>query len=721
MRGKPGSRKKPAAISMAALAAIALVAAVAVTAVPAAATAAPENRTAQAAALQDPPETGTLSAAGLFTGLAKGAAGQVVNQFVGWGLSAIGIGGPGLGDISEQLGEISSQLTAIETTLGQIDNDIKHLNCITEQDQANDAITAIRNANAVYTGYVNTASEHPSAPPTAEQMAALADMVLTGAGNDNISMGFALNSIDTAMTGAGAQGILANCLVDSVVPPPTAGSTTDLGTDGAYYGYFQTRSQLTVDDFIGYYYGYETMALMLLVEAYHFDAQQAVGATNLTPDQVGQLCLNSQKYSAAALDCTLAETYTNDVYTYLGGWFTSASAGLPYTDDKLILLNAGDKPLWVRSLEDFTQALPEPNCIYPLTSADPCGVTATNSTQAAAPMQVPYDGYSTWLTPNSGQVFNLIGNRGSLTPGQYMNSVGFENAEKKIILESTTVAFQLTTDYSDLNGGLVCFFHTDLAGGQFCSQDDVQNRLTQPAPDCPAPLVFGRFEPKTGLPTDVNGFFDFATDCPTGSSQWVWAFTPQPGWLSGNPGPNAVQYRWPLVLTGNPDCTNGRKATNTQGVLTRCGADYDALFNRLVPRPASCAGTTVGECDQQVQVALSGPDVSGKWSAPVSADDVSVTYDGDTARTIIGTAELPATGGGSPATVTFKIRRGEGAKGTFYNGTVTIQIDGQQPLVVPLRHAELRHLAHTSVSGQVVWPRGNHGTYTLSYAVLDTA
>jgi hypothetical protein len=722
---KPGARKKIVAVWVAVLAAVAVAAVLG--AAPGAATAAPENAAAPVAALQDPPETGTLSAAGLFTPLAKSAAGEVVNSFVGWGLSAVGVGGPGLADISDQLGQITSQLQAIETTLSGIENDLTLANCITENNQANPAVTAIKAANRQYTNLVNTAAEKPDNPPSASALSGFAEMVLTGESNMNISMGYALASIDTAMRSTTDQGILANCLKNTIVPLPGAGSTNYFGTDGAYYGYLQTRSQATVDDFVGYYYGYETIALMLLVEAYHIEAQQAAEMPTeaypppkLSPADVGQLCLNSQIYSGdVGLYCTDAEGYTNQAYEYVEGWF--AAAGLPYTDDQVLLWNTGDHPLYVRSLEDFTQAFPHTvPCTVPLTAAEPCGVTTATWATAADPMVVPYDGYLTWQTLNQGQVQNLLGHAGSLPPGQYMNSLGFENAEHKIILTSTRAQFPYVSGTDEM----ACFFHTDLPRGIYCSAEDALNGLLQGTGVYCGLLGPELVETNSGLPAGDNDFFAAETQCAQAGPSEVWVT--QPGWLVGNTGENAVQYRWPLLMTGTLTCTKGadgktRSQTNPQGVLTRCGADYDALFNRLVPRPVTCAGTTAGECDQQAQVALSGPDVSGKWSAPVSADEVSVTYDGDTARTISGTAELPATDGGSPATVTFKIRRGEGAKGPFYNGTVTIQIDGHQALVVPLRHAELRHFAHRSVSGQVVWPRGNHGTYTLTYAVLDTA
>jgi hypothetical protein len=288
-----------------------------------------------------------------------------------------------------------------------------------------------------------------------------------------------------------------------------------------------------------------------------------------------------------AIACAGAEIATNNLYQDLATQFTLA--GLPYTDDKDMLRNAGDHELYVRSLEDFTQAAGN-NCPTPLTSANPCGVTTGTWASTDERIVRLYDNYSIWQTPNAAQVTDMIHSRGSLTPGEYMNKLGFHNAEHKIILESTHVPFQ--SKYKLVSGTLVCFFHTDLTGGQFCSSNDVVNRLLAfHTALCPGVGTRSIWTTNPALPTNNHNFFSAEYGC----SGW----SPQPGWLVGNTGPSAVQYRWPLLVTDNLACTNGRGRTNVEGVLTRCGADFDAMFGTLVTRPASCAGTVVGACGTQ--------------------------------------------------------------------------------------------------------------------------
>jgi hypothetical protein len=390
-----------------------------------------------------------------------------------------------------------------------------------------------------------------------------------------------------------------DCQVPSIVPPP-GGHNNYFGTDIGYYGYNdfggeQSSGRPTVNSFIGYYYGYQALGLMMLQEADRFEAQQAVGQTNLTPEEVGDLC-DLQKYPAAAGDCVDAEVWTNRVYENLLVQFEAA--GVPYTDEK-VMWNARNDALFVRSLEDFTRVV-TPGCRDPLTAAHPCGVTVATWDTSADAMDVPYAGYGIWHTMTSDQVTDVIGSRGHLTPGQYMDTLGFEKAEHKIILTSTKTQFKTPSSpprvkppnpgYPSIHGTMVCFFHTDVTGGQFCGSDDVSNRLLELTGGCSG---YARgWQTNGSLPTNNNNFFA-AGACGT-------SWNTQPGWLVGNTGSNTRQYRWPLLITGHLTCTAGRSHTNVEGVATRCGATFAGSFNALVPRPTTCPGTTAGVCRAQV-------------------------------------------------------------------------------------------------------------------------
>jgi hypothetical protein len=134
---------------------------------------------------------------------------------------------------------------------------------------------------------------------------------------------------------------------------------------------------------------------------------------------------------------------------------------------------------------------------------------------------------------------------------------------------------------------MVCFFSTDVIGGQFCGSHDVSNRLLQLTGGCTG-YSAGWTTNGSLSPFYTNNFF-FASACGTS-----WSI--RPGWLVGATGPKIRQYRWPLLMTPNLTCTGGRSHTNVEGVQSRCGATFDALFNTMVTRPTTCLGTTAGQC-----------------------------------------------------------------------------------------------------------------------------
>jgi hypothetical protein len=542
------------------------------------------------------PAVGPLTPTFLFKALAEGAAKQTGGQFAGWALGAIGLGGSDTADlakISGQLQAISDQLAGIQATLDGIQRSIEAQTCNQQLNQAAQAVVAIKTADTNYRVLVALGTRSVVDVP---RMQKFADQVLDGTGL-SMTIKSALITIETAMTGPAGTGILRSCLVPSIVPPPAGGETNYFGTDVGYYGYDhfggeQSTGQPTVNSFVGYYYGYQALGLMLLQEADRFEAQQSVGETNLTPEDVGELC-DLKKYPAAAGDCVDAEIWTNDVYKNLLPQFEYA--GLPYTDEK-VMWNARNNALFVRSLEDFTR-VKTPGCHDPLTTAHPCGVTVATWDTAADAMDVPYDGYGTWHTVTSDQVADMIGDPGSLTPGQYMDKVGFEHAEHKIILTSTRAAFKTPSSaprppsypgYPSIHGTMACFFDTDVKGSQFCGEHDVSNRLLELAGNCSG---YARgWLTNRSLPIHQNNNHFFAAEaCGT-------SWKAQPGWLVGNTGDNTRQYRWPRLMTAKLECTGGRSHTNAEGVPTTCGANFAALFDSIVPRPTTCPGTTVGEC-----------------------------------------------------------------------------------------------------------------------------
>ncbi len=121
-----------------------------------------------------------------------------------------------------------------------------------------------------------------------------------------------------------------------------------------------------VSHFTHYYY-YQVQALMLLSEALHYKAWVAADTTVYTSaDSVSFVCQDPNALSY----CNQAGVKTNKVYNALIAQFKAG--GAPYTNDYFLMATHtdGTPRLWVKSLEDFTQANGD-NCTYPLTSGSP--------------------------------------------------------------------------------------------------------------------------------------------------------------------------------------------------------------------------------------------------------------------------------------------------------------------------------------------------------------
>jgi hypothetical protein len=112
--------------------------------------------------------------------------------------------------------------------------------------------------------------------------------------------------------------------------------------------------------------------------------------------------------------------------------------------------------------------------------------------------------------------------------------------------------------------------------------------------------------------------------------------------------------------------------------------------------------------------------VSDEWTttAPVVGPEVDVTYQGQSVDRVSGTVEFPATDSEPEAAVTLDVKDA-GHRGS-YQGTAKIRIPGQPVLVAPLHHAQVDHNADGTVSGQFTWHGRHHGTYFLTWSLLDT-
>ena len=659
------------------------------------------------------------TATDLFKSLAEGAAGEVGGAAAGWAMSAIGLSGhsddqaEALASISDQLKTIINQLNELQSSISALTDAIKVLDCDSLSSQLLGDRQLIDALATQYQGFTDEASGAygPATVPPQDKMTQWAADVT----NETNGVGSAIDGIsDLLLSSAAGQGIISACLQPSVIHPPIYGTLGD--TD--YYN--------KVANLINFYYDYQAEGLLLLQEAYHYQAQQSfvqAGGTPPPADDPGYICENATD-SSTNFVCTLSIDQTNDLYQRLALQFELA--GLPYTDDKVILLNnsGANPPLFVRSLEKFTQAAGDA-CPTPLTSADPCQsvtlATAGDTHSVGSPMKVNYDGYTTWTAATAGNLNLLLHDKGpSQTPAQYLNSNGFENAENKILLTPQTASFSISNGNFGKDGSLRCFLDTDVAAGVVCSSQSVASVLLQGGPDVRCvdntgdPTIEPSWVTRSSLPTNRNNFYD-ARIAPQYYGCGA-VLDPKPGWLVGNTSANSFQYRWPHFQVGSLTCTNGRSPINAGGVPTRCGKNFDTVFNTLVARPATCAGTTVGECGDTAYVAVTGPQAQVRaWSSPALSGDLRVARVRGVVRKITGTVKLSSTNGHGSASITFNIRLA-GRKHTFYTGIVKIKADGRRLMVVPLRRIRLEHNADGSVFGHIVWHR-----HTLTWSVRDSS
>ena len=580
----------------------------------------------------------------LFEAVGKSAANEVGGAAAGWVLGALGLtSGNDSSEIVKQLSEVNSDLVEIENTLKDIDAElvniqdaIDQLNCDAVSSNTNDARALIDSLASDYMSFVETSSGNgpdgnpPALPPTActtEQkdpsdcLENWANAVLDDA-TETSGILNAVNQINQALITVGsAQGVIAACLDSSVLPPPTAGEFDD------------TKYYDQVANLINFYYSYQTRGLLLLVEAYHFkawlNAGQPAGQPGSVPDATTDICTLATKGSVIT-NCNNAIVDTNSVYSNLQEQFELG--GAPYTNTNTLLQYDADvgvsnasATLFVRSLEAFTEVAGN-DCSSPLTSADPCGVTAGMAYMGFS-KQVMFSGYTEWIPANAAQLATALdAQNSSQTPADYLNSIGFQNMADKIVLTPSTAEAnigQVGSILEPVNPNVMfCFMDTGIlksfSSQPFCSNDAAVNRLvtktgTMVAECGSTPFTFDILGTHPSLPENRNQFYDLRV-VPFSGDPCRNEFELAPGWW---PPANGEQYRWPVIAVENLKCTSSRSPTNPGGAFTLCGSDFDAWFNVQVPiAPTATISQTLNAADFQSSDTLS-VNVSIKNNVPL--------------------------------------------------------------------------------------------------------
>lgn len=567
----------------------------------------------------------------LFSAVVKGLVQKAAGAATGWVLGAVGLTSGN--DSSEQLqilDNISSELMDIEATLSMIDTGIADIDkailtqtCDTLIDSTSDARSLIDTLTTDYNNFLADASGSDGFAPTLPPISTGCDTEITDScvevwadavlDDSTTTSGVlnALNQIHEAMvapgTGSGG-GIISGCLDPMLVTPPQPGEN-----DVDYYN--------TVASLMTAFYNYQARGLLLLVEAHHFRAWSLTsppptGDPSTDPASTSEICTMATDASVINA-CNDAVTDTEAVYAHLKAQYLLA--GAPYiaadTADAFELRYTATGPpqamLLAKSLEDFTGSAGDCTSVLtsgPLTSGDPCGLTVGNLNTATTTFGVSYgpnDPYEAWSPTTEPELSFLLEGQGQTqTPGEYLTTLGFGNMTNKVVITGSTTDFSLIQSKSlsgtikPYTGSAVCFLDTDIrknitpqpvcsqaalnefwmdgeeGGSIFCG--DVNLYLDE---------LVDTVYTNIYLPGKRNGFYDLTLIPKSGSDECHYDAKELPGWDAANASAaNAQQYRWPALSLADVTCTDKRSPWNASGeAFTRCGADFDAWFENIVP------------------------------------------------------------------------------------------------------------------------------------------
>jgi hypothetical protein len=288
---------------------------------------------------------GTKLMSGFFGTVGESVTSGLTDWGFGWALTALGLTtseGRTLDEINDNLETIDADLQAIQQQLDAVESKLDALNCIAASDPIDSQIALIRTLGQQYASL--TSSDNTVAPSNAE-MIGFTNAVLYGGGtvqhpNVTSSVAYALNEIDLALMGGASagNGVILTCMtsikdayVASTGGNPSAAQVVD---DQAFY-------DLVMDELMTLYYGYQTMGAMLVVEAQHFLAACAPGATGACtypaglpdPTSATQVCDLTGDDVARA--CQAARNQVNATFADLRAQFTYA--GAPYSNDQVAL------------------------------------------------------------------------------------------------------------------------------------------------------------------------------------------------------------------------------------------------------------------------------------------------------------------------------------------------------------------------------------------------
>ena len=569
----------------------------------------------------------------VMTGLVEGITGGTTNTLSGYALTAIGLNAQASTQTSilNQLTDIQNDLQSITTQLGDIEDAILTQTCDEELSSSSvtNALVSIQTVDDTYITLLQE-GENTAGTVSAATINNFLNQVINGPGGDLPPIPAAINTINITLQETNNDGIIGTCEA-AVTSLPETGS---FGGDAIFYA--------DPINLLQYFADYQTVATLLVTEYDHYEAfltspyySSTTISNGLPANEAGMICTASN----AADNCLAARNAIEETYVYLQNQYSVD--GVPYsTKDSngnlqtgLYLAGSGTNYLFAGSIEEFTnyEDIPQNNCPSVMTSSNGCGLAFRNDPSTSPFWDNLYNQtyqYETGWQPATAEMWRAVLNafagtsdKSSTTVADALTTLGFQNADNKIILTPTT--YSADPKVPNSGGTLLpipgatalCFIDTDL-GRSFSLQPWCYNGSSDDVSygDVGTTLWLwntwdsGRcmtFRTIDTILNDTNdpGFYgaDYQydsylnsdsgkpTSCPSGS----WVNDLEPGWLIDN-NLSGYGFFWPAIDVSNPACGTNlsfglqaavlRTPTNFRGVPTMCGADFDAYFSAIAPR-----------------------------------------------------------------------------------------------------------------------------------------
>lgn len=583
---------------------------------------------------------------GLFESTASNAGNQLENEGIGWAFGAMGLTSQSpdytsqLNEIIQDLGIIIASINETNAELAEIKKILATYNCDYEQGLIASDITAISTLYSTYQTYLFTAnSTHDTIPDSS--MASFANVALNGT-STNVSIPTALQAIWNNFAEPGGTNAINSCIDTTLISEPHNGTFRQ---DSFYYA-----GALNV---LYYYYYWQTVGLGLLSEAYHYNAWVAAGRpgsnVGFGADSVQLICSDSSNFNVQ-FNCNAVIQASNNVYNSMLTQFQSV--GAPYTGNDLLYQKGlnGENMVWVRSLEDYTSQSGA-SCNYPLNITNVCGPTAGKFGSTLS--YTTYYGTENFTNPGFTELNGLVNPTPSTsgTIGNYLDSLGFENMNvnpPKVLIADTLVKLVSTGHdfnyYIDtmsvipyISPGYPVFTVEDSHGSVYkrAIYSELYDFIGYSSVATNVAMRYTGYEvlsSSSGCLTDwrkiqatwvsycspspwgggcsPSGSIVFCQDWDGGQGSYdindftPFSWSPAPGWsyYSTNSNPqNAFFIPVRKNFSGTTGCASytgptgpaNYKNFNSQGVVTRCGADFQNFISVNFPAPPTCSSNIV--------------------------------------------------------------------------------------------------------------------------------